>query len=114
MRRTLQPEPTADTLVAPYAQLTENLLDNVTGTCLLDGKLGSLGQTGNLDAKVVATQLQAGLGSGDLQYGPVCIARRASACVTAIPLAQTDGTLLGVFCIQQSAPAAPQQCARHA
>ena len=114
MRRTLQAGPTADTLVASYAQLAEDLLDNVTGVCLLDGKLRSLGQTGNLDAKFVASQLQASLCSGELRHGPAYIAQGSSACVTAIPLEQTDGAPLGVFCVQQPAPGAPQQSARHA
>jgi hypothetical protein len=98
----------ADTVIASYAQLAADLLENVTGIGLLDGKLRLLGRSGSLDGKALATQVRRSMRSGELRHGPAYLTQGSAAGVTVIPLEQTDGTLRGVFCIQQAEPGVPR------
>jgi diguanylate cyclase (GGDEF)-like protein len=104
MKPALQPVSPADTLIASYAQLAADLLENVVGIGLLDGQLRLLGRSGSLDGKALTTQVRRSMRSGELQHGPAYLSQGPARCVTAIPLEQTDGTLLGVFCVQQAEP----------
>ena len=91
-------------MISSYAQLAAGLLENVTGVGLLDGKLRLLGQSGKVDGKALATQVQCSMRSGELRDGPAYLSEGPAPGVTAIPLKQADGTLLGVFCVQQAEP----------
>jgi diguanylate cyclase (GGDEF)-like protein len=101
-------------LIASYAQLAADLLENVTGTGLLDGKLRLLGRSGSLDGKALATQVRRSMRSGELRHDPAYLTPGPAAGVTVIPLEQTDGTLLGVFCIQQAESDVPRTPTRTA
>ena len=104
----------ADILIASYAQLAADLLGNVTGIVLLDGKLRLLGQSGSLDGKALAAQVRRSMRSGALRRDPAYLTQGSAAGVTVIPLEQTDGTLLGVFCVRQAEPGVPRTPARTA
>lgn len=114
MKTALDSAQPADSLLTSYAQLAQNLLEDVTGICLFDGKLRSRGQTGGLAASAVSTHLRCLLKSDGLQHGAVSIAPKALVYTTAIPLTQTDGVLLGILCIQQTRTAVEVNSQRHA
>jgi diguanylate cyclase (GGDEF)-like protein len=104
--------PAADPMFTSYAGLANKLLDDLTGQCLLDGKLCPRGQTGRLDAETVAKWLRSLGWSGKLRRPLSGIAQPGDQWLSAIPLEQTDGTLLGVFCVQQPLANAAEQPAR--
>ena len=86
-----------------YVQLTEGLLGNVTGICLLDGQLRAQGEHGGLNAAVVVAAIRATLKPGQRRHVAHSVEHGHQLRTSLIPLAQTDGALLGFFCVQQSA-----------
>jgi diguanylate cyclase (GGDEF)-like protein len=94
---------TAGPLFASYVQLTEVLLENVTGICLLDGRLCCQGEHGGLKAGSVLPAVESSMKHGELRHVPNSLEQGHRLRVTIIPLEQTDGVLLGVFCVQQRA-----------
>src|ERR1035441_6316576 len=65
--RATRPAPSDDAMFASYAQLANNLLQHVTGICLLDSRLRVRGQTGDLKIEAIAKSLR-GLGwTGTMQ-----------------------------------------------
>ncbi len=114
MDRATRPAPSDDAMFASYAQLANNLLQHVTGICLLDSRLRVRGQTGDLKIEAIAKSLR-GLGwTGTMQRVASVIAQAGGNWLTAIPLEQTDGGLLGVFCVRQPASEAAGGAAQHA
>lgn len=101
-------------LFVSYAALTRTLLQGVGGTCLLDGQLRSLGADGGLDAQTLARAIQTHLGGDDPNHFPFCLEHAPGARIVVLPLEQTDGTLLGVFCIQQTPDRVQVAGTRHA
>ena len=86
-----------------YAQLADGLLEAVSAVGLLDGGLQARGRTGRLDLETIAEVLR-GLGwCGPMQRRAITLPHPALSTVTALPVEQIDGTLLGVFCVQQRA-----------
>ena len=96
-----------------YAQLAAKLVHNLTGICLLDSKMRSRGQTGDMNADAIKQWLQ----SLDWRErvsrsaAAICLGKQ---CISAIPLEQSDGTLLGVFCTQEPLVEMPTHLSRHA
>jgi diguanylate cyclase (GGDEF)-like protein len=96
-----------------YTQLASKLVNHLTGICVFDHKLRTKGHTGGMNSEAIRHWLQ---GLDWLQRGT----RNATATafgrqwVSAIPLEQTDGTLLGVFCTQETLTEAPAHASRHA
>jgi diguanylate cyclase (GGDEF)-like protein len=89
-------------MFSSYAQLAHTLLNDVSGVCLLDGKLRSCGQTGASEPEPIARSLRA-LGWNDSEpRAPVALAQGQGQYLTAVPLLQDDGVLLGVFCVQRA------------
>src|SRR5580698_7256063 len=94
--------PADDAMFSSYAQLAHTLLNDVSGVCLLDGKLRSCGQTGASEPEPIARSLRA-LGWTDSEPRvPVALAQGQGQYLTAVPLLQDDGVLLGVFCVQRA------------
>lgn len=92
-----------DALFSSYAQLTENLCERVTGTCLLNGNLTVRGSRGQLNAQAVAPWLKS-LGWDTKAVRSVAISKPADGqWLIAIPVQQKDGELIGVLCVQQLA-----------
>jgi len=88
-------------LFASYVQLTEGLLENVSGICLLDGKLRCQGEHGVLKAGLILPAVQSLMKHGNRRHLPNSIEQGRKQRVAIIPLEQTDGILLGVLCVQQ-------------
>jgi len=99
--RAQQRAPAADAMFVSYAQLAHNLFDDLTAVCLLDGALHCRGQDGTLELEGIQKSLRSAGWDGSTPRAPVALPQRHEQCLTAIPLEHTDGTLLGVFCIQQ-------------
>ena len=102
MKSTRRAKPSVGAMLASYGQLAGTLLESVTGVCLLDARLRVLGSSGELDEKFIVRGITARWTTGrrePLYLGMV------SECVIAIALEKSDGALLGVFCVNQAAPA---------
>lgn len=94
-------------MLCSYAQLAAGLLDGVTGVCLLDAGLRSRGHTGDLSPGAIARTLSSQGWEEPMQRRPTALQELA---VTAIPVEQPDGQMLGVFCVEQL-KATPAECA---
>lgn len=110
----MKPAAPAETLFASYAQLARALLPEAKGIALLDGSLAAVGHAGNADPKMLAAWLRGLAWTERGARMPTCGALRKGCCVTAIPLERTDGTLLGVFCVEQSLAVPASVSAKHA
>ena len=101
MDRAIEAAPADDAMFACYAQLVHELLPDVTGICLLDGRLCVRGQSGNVDLEAMTKSLRAMRWKATTQRTATAIAQTGGTWLTAIPLEQNDGALLGVFCVHQ-------------
>jgi diguanylate cyclase (GGDEF)-like protein len=107
-------DPETDDMFDSYSQLAVSLLKDVEGVCLLDAKLQSRGHGPSMQPKNTATWLR-GLGWKRPQQREATGAAIGPAhWLTAIPLQQSDGSLLGVFCVRQRIAKAPAKVAHHA
>jgi diguanylate cyclase (GGDEF)-like protein len=103
-----------DPLFDSYAQLAGSLLKDLSGLCLLDCDLRVRGVSDTVNSKTI-TQWVRSLRWDDFDDpAPAGIAHGRGQWLSAIPLLQTDGVLLGAFCIQQSLASPPTQASRHA
>ena len=106
--------PHADPIFLSYVALANGLVGDLGGIGLLDGKLKALGQSGDLTAEPLIQWILS-LGWSDMHARkPVARAYGSGRWCAAIPLEQTDGTLLGVFCVSQTLAAPPTQPSRFA
>jgi hypothetical protein len=98
----IEAAPQDNAVFASFAQLANSLLPDVTGICLLDGRLAVRGQSGQVDGEAASGVLR-GLGwSGTMQRTATALAQPDGDWLSAIPLEQSDGTLLGVFCVRRA------------
>ena len=100
-------------MFSSYAQLAHTLLNDVSGVCLLDGKLRSCGHSGALSPEPIARSLRELGWQGSEARTALALVQGQGRYLTAVPLQQDDGVLLGVFCIQRAlgsdaAPSAQQ------
>jgi len=93
----------ASALFESYVQLTEGLLENVTGICLVDGRLRSQGEHGGLTAAAITPAIRSMAKPGQTRHVPHSFEHGPKLRTSLIPLEQTDGVLLGIFCVQQAA-----------
>jgi diguanylate cyclase (GGDEF)-like protein len=108
----LQPE--NDDLFESYAQLAQSLLRDADGICLLDGGFRTRGAHPTMRAEGIAKWLRALGWEGKQLREPIATAAGSNHWLTAVALQQSDGALLGVFCVRQRLGEAPTQLARHA
>ncbi len=108
MTDTSAPHPPEDPLLTSYAQLAKSLIGDSAGICLFDHELRPRGQTPAWNMSAVARWIKT------LDWVDASSQRTAAATslarnqwLTAIPLQQPDGALLGVFCIQQNRESPP-------
>jgi diguanylate cyclase (GGDEF)-like protein len=115
MERVLKQTPAqTDPLFNSYSQLAVGLVPDAEGLCLFDAKLRGRGNAPTLPSAPIAKWLR-GLGwEGDRERRPASIALGATYWLTAVPLEESDGTLLGVFCIRQKRGVAPTQPGQYA
>jgi diguanylate cyclase (GGDEF)-like protein len=102
-----------DPIFTSYVALANGLVGDLTGICLLDGSLNIRGQHGDLGGEQVEKWIRSLGWAGSLEVVPAAIAR-GTEWWTGIPLEQSDGSLLGVFCVSQQPAKAPTQPSRFA
>jgi diguanylate cyclase (GGDEF)-like protein len=107
-------QPDNDDLFDSYSQLAQSLLPEADGVCLLDGGLRARGAHPTTRPESVAKWLRALGWDGKGSREPIATAVGSKHWLTAVPLQQSDGSLLGVFCVRQRLGEAPAQPARHA
>jgi diguanylate cyclase (GGDEF)-like protein len=103
-----------DGLLTSYAQLANSLIGDSAGICLFDHELRPRGHTPAVKISAVARWLHTLEWADALQRAPAATSPSSGAWLTAIPLEQADGALLGVFCIQQIREQPPQRPSQHA
>jgi diguanylate cyclase (GGDEF)-like protein len=103
-----------DPIFAAYVALANGLVGNLNGICLLDGALKIRGQHGVLAGEAVAKWIRTLGWSESDEAAPAASTRGSNQWWAAVPLVQTDGSLLGVFCVSQQVNAPPTQPSRFA
>jgi diguanylate cyclase (GGDEF)-like protein len=105
LKRTASEVVGTDGLFNSYAQLTADLCEQVTGSCLLRHDLSIRATDGQLNAEQTCAWLRS-LGWGEKRSRESAgTSGGPGQWLTAIPLQQSDGELLGVWCIQQQVSA---------
>jgi diguanylate cyclase (GGDEF)-like protein len=114
MRNATRTAAPSDPLFPSYVALANGLVGDLTGICLLNGALKSRGQHGGLTGEAIIKWIRS-LGWTELaEVPPTACARGSSLWWTAIPLLQSEGSLLGVFCVSQEVSTPPTQPSRFA
>ncbi len=95
------PAPAA-ALVRSYARLTQQILPDTTGICLLDANLGELGDHGSLSARAALRHARI-LGWADKRSSrtTTTVARSDGRWLTMLPLQSPAGAPLGVLCLER-------------
>jgi hypothetical protein len=108
----VRPAASVDPMFASYEQLAGSLLKNLSGVCLLESDLSSRGQTSTLKPEALTKWLRALRWDSVHDRTPAGVAYGRGQWLSAIPLEQSDGSLLGAFCVRQSLANLPAQPAR--
>jgi diguanylate cyclase (GGDEF)-like protein len=114
MGRAIQSARRADPIFTSYVALANGLVGDLTGICLLDGELKARGGQGEMPGEPVAKWIRSLGWTETPEAAPVASHRGLSRWWTGIPLTQTDGSLLGVFCVSQQIAHPPTQPSRFA
>ena len=104
----------ADLMFGSYAALATSLIADLSGLCLLDSALRSWGAQGDLGATDVTSWVEAlrlqtwkeRIATASMRGGPCCW--------SAIPIVESSGALLGIFCVSQSLANPDVQPSEHA
>jgi diguanylate cyclase (GGDEF)-like protein len=104
----------ADSIFASYYTLAQVLVGELSGACLLDGHRRVRGSSGSIMLPQVRTWVDELGWNGPLERQPAARSHAPGVWMTAIPLEQSDTTLLGVLCVQQTLNIAASNPARHA
>ena len=106
--------PPQELLLTSYAQLAKGLIGESTGVCLFDHELRPRGHTPGLKLPSVERWVKSFNWLDASERAATATSMLPGQWLTAIPLEQSDGALLGVFCIQEASqrpPARPLQYA---
>ncbi len=103
-----------DPIFTSYVALANGLVGDLTGVCLLDESLRSRGQQGELTGAASAKWIRSLGWTESKEAAPTADAHGAHQWVTGMPLAQSNGSLIGVFCVSQRTKSAPTQPSRFA
>ena len=114
MSDTSATHPPEDPLLTSYAQLAQGLIGQSTRICLFDAQLRPRGHSPRLDFRWVERWVKTLRWIDASGRAPAAISPRPGKWLTAIPLEQSDGALLGAFCIlepRQETPTLPSDYA---
>jgi diguanylate cyclase (GGDEF)-like protein len=114
MARAIQSARRTDPIFTSYVALANGLVGDLTGICLLDGAFKPRGEQGELSGEPVAKWVRSLGWTESPEAAPVASHRGLHQWWTGIPLAHTDGSLLGVFCVSQQVAQPPTQPSRFA
>ncbi len=114
MNDTTATNPPEDPLLTSYAELAKSLIGDSAGICLLDHELRPRGHTPLLKAAAVERWVKTLDWANASQRSAAATMLSTGRCLTAIPLEQSDGTLLGVFCVQQMREQPPARPSHYA
>jgi diguanylate cyclase (GGDEF)-like protein len=103
-----------DPLLTSYAQLAKGLIGQSTGICLFDHELRPRGQHLGLESPSVERWVKTLHWADATERTAAAISLLPGEWLTAIPLEQADGALLGVFCIQEARKQPPARPAQYA
>lgn len=103
-----------DPIFTSYVALANGLVGDLTGICLLDGSLRPRGEQGELTGGAATKWIRSLGWTESNEAAPTASAFDSQQWWTGIPLEQSDGTLLGVFCVCQRTTSAPTQPSRFA
>ncbi len=106
--------PGPDPFFGSYVALANGLVGDLRGVGLFDGCLRPRGHSGEWVPAPLLTWVQSLRWTELDSRVPAAIAGPAKHCWVAIPIEQSDGTLLGVFCVSQRVEALPPQPSRFA
>jgi diguanylate cyclase (GGDEF)-like protein len=103
-----------DPMFASYSELSSGMLAHFRGLCLLGADLKPRGfSAGMFPDAINKWLLSLGWDSG-APRNCAAISQGGKLWLSAIPLQQSDGVLLGAFCVLQELPQSPAMPARHA
>jgi diguanylate cyclase (GGDEF)-like protein len=97
-----------------YVQLAKSLIGELSAVCLVDGRRRIRGLCGDTRAPQIQKVIEDLRWNGPQARLASLICTSPGQWLTAIPLEQTDSTLLGVLCVQQALPHGPAQLNQHA
>jgi diguanylate cyclase (GGDEF)-like protein len=97
-----------------YAGITAGLLPDSNGICLLGADFQSRGHATHLSPAMIADWLRALGWHGAHKRIPAGFSYERGKFLSAIPLEDSEGRLLGVFCVLQRLDSTPLRPARHA
>jgi hypothetical protein len=103
-----------DPIFTSYVALANGLVGDLTGICLLDGSLKPRGAHGELAGERVTKWIRSLRWSESHHAVPTAGECDPHQWWIGIPLEQSDGSLLGVFCVSQSPGTPPTQPSRFA
>jgi diguanylate cyclase (GGDEF)-like protein len=112
MSNSRHPAVRVDPIFKSYVALARGLVADLTGACLLDSSLRSRGEHGDLSGSQLAAWIGSLKWSEPHAAEPTASARGSGHWWIALPLEQSDGTLLGIFAVSQSLAKPPTQPAR--
>jgi diguanylate cyclase (GGDEF)-like protein len=104
----------ADSIFESYYRLAQGLVSELSGACLLDGQRRMRGSVGSIMLPTLREWVDELGWNGPLERQPAARSHAPGVWVTAIPLEQSDTTLLGVLCVQQTLNSKVLNPARHA
>jgi len=105
--------PADDPMFESFVRLAEGLIGELSGVCLLDGGRRLRGCQGEIGAADITVRIEALHWQQPGARVATLICTKPGQWLTAVPLEQTDGTLLGIFCIQQALSHGPAHLKRH-
>ena len=103
-----------DPIFESYVALARGLIGDLDGICMLDGAFKPRADYGELRGEPAATWIRSLGWDGDADCLPAAIGRGQGVWWVGIPLCQSDGKLLGIFCVSRKSTALPIQPSRFA
>jgi diguanylate cyclase (GGDEF)-like protein len=104
----------ANPIFTSYVALAQSLVGDLDGICLLDGALKSRGEYGEPAGAAIVNWIRSLCWTESHRAAPTARVSSDRRWWIGIPLEQSDGALLGVFCVSQRTAKPPAQPSRFA